>query len=326
MPTNLPPETWVVRNDDDAWEMLNRWVTGHDLPDLDFEAWPILRITLSGGDYRASLNFGQMAALLNLRMTAGRAYSSVAHGAYDMRHLKEDEEDQLEFRTEIRQGSSITDTDLTPFVQAVASVITGNPGTALAAALVIGLAFVSRSVILKYFENRAKEMEIGERRRLLDLSPSSREAAQYELFERAIKKLEESHPKFGQTVPDVRHAFLRLASSAVDADEMKVADISFSQRDLQALSERRKRRPANISEFENKFRVTAVKKVRGVYRIQFESKALVVTVSYRRPHLTDTGIRSLIACMTNEVEVQATLELRTVEGLVSGQLLRFNAV
>ena len=318
-----PTEHWVVSSDDDAWALLNRWLEGGDLPDVEFVGWPTLRVRLSGGDYSASLNFGQMAALINLRMTAGRAYSSVAHGAYDMRHLKEEEEDQLEFRTEVRPGSSITDTDLSPVIQAVASVITTHPSTSLVAALLIGLAFVSRPVILKYFENRAKEMEISERRRLLDLSLSGRERDEYRLFEQATKKLEKSHPKFGRTLPDVRSAFLRLASSAVDADEMSVSSITFSQEDLQVLSERRKRRPADVSEFSNTFQVTAVKKVKGVYRIKLESKALVLTAIYRRPHLTDAGIRSLIACMTNEIEVQATLELRTVEGQVSGQLLRF---
>lgn len=44
-----------------------------------------------------------MAPLLDFKKTIARTYSAIAHGAYDMRRLREDEDDQLQFNTEVKK-------------------------------------------------------------------------------------------------------------------------------------------------------------------------------------------------------------------------------
>ncbi len=314
----------VVRNEQDAWTLIERWMSGEEIGEVEFEGWPVLKIELRGGDYKSSLNSGQMAALVEFKMTIGRTYSAVAHGAYDMRRLREDEEEQLEFSTEVRPGSSIMDTDLTPLVQALGAVMTANPGTSLIAGVLIGLAFVAKPIILKHNENRAKQMDVEERKRLMDLSLNRAEQGQNQLFERATKRLEKHHPQFAQALPDAREAFWRLASASVNADSMRVAGIEFAQEDLQILSERRRRRPTDVSEITQVFRVAGIKKSGAAYRVQLESKTLVITANYRRPQFSDAGLKRLVNCMATDTRIQATLEVRTVDkSQLVGRLLRF---
>ena len=144
----MTAQTTIISNEDEAWDILRRWMDKEDIGEVEFKDWPVLSINIKGEDYSSSLNSSQMAALIEFRKTIGRAYAVVAHGSYDMRRLKIDEEEQLEFSTTIKRGSSITDTDLSPLVQAFASVVTANPTSSLIAGVIIGLALVARPVIL----------------------------------------------------------------------------------------------------------------------------------------------------------------------------------
>lgn len=284
----------------------------------------MLRFKVRGEDYHSSLNASQMAALIDLKKTIGRAYASIAHGAYDMRRLKAEEEEELEFSTTIRQGSSITDTDLTPLVQAVASIITAHPTEALVAGVIIGLLFVARPVILKHYENRAKELEHDERRRMMDFSLTRAEAKQYETFDLAVKKIDKVFPHFSRALPDAAAGFWRFASASADATNMTVAGIEMSQQDLELLSERRKQRPRDISEVEQVFSVNGVTKHQGVFRIQLESPTLVVSAVYRRPQMTDARVKRLFGFMAAGTAIRAKLELRVTDGSqVAGRLIRF---
>lgn len=317
----------VIRSEVDAWALVERWLAGRDVGEVEFEGWPVLNITLRGGDYQSSLNSGQMAALIDFKMTIGRTYCAVSHGAYDMRRLRQEEEEQLDFNTEVRPGSSIMDTDLSPLVQALGSVITAHPGSALIAGVLLGLAFVAKPLILKHYENRAKQLEVEERERLLSLALNRGETAKSEMYEKATKKLELHHPQFAQALPDARDAFWKLAAASVNAESMTVAGIEFSQEDLQILSERRRRRASDTSEVTRVFRVAGVRKSGAAYRVQLESKNLVLTAVYRRPQFSDSGLKRLLNCFTSDLRINATVEIRTVDkAQMIGRLLRFSPV
>lgn len=317
----------VIRSEEDAWELLDLWLTGEDIGEVEFDGWPKLTITLQGGDYKSSLNSGQMAALLEFKSTIGRTYSAISHGAYDMRRLREDEEEQLQFSTEVKKGSSIMETDLTPLVQALSSVVTAYPGSSLIAGVIIGLALVARPLVLKHYETRAKQLEIEERQRLLSFSLTPTENSRHKTFERVIGRLEKHHPQIAQAIPDARQAFWRLASASVNADYMTIAGIRFSQEELQVLSERRARRASDVKEVTRDFRIAGVKKVGSGYRIQLEAKDLVLSVSYKRPQFSDTGLKRLMSYMTSETRISATLEVKTIDkSQLTGRLLRFTPV
>ena len=314
----------TIGSDDDAWRLLARWLEGGDAPEVQFKDWPILSIKISGDDYQNSLNSGQMSALVDLKMALGRAYSVIAHGAYDMRRLRSEEEEQLQFTTNVKKGSSILDTDFTPLVQAFSSAITAYPGLAVVAASVLGLALVARPVILKYYDDRAKQLDSDERKRLLNLSLGVEEKAKYALFERAVKKLEVNYPEFAQVLPDARESFWRFASASVDADRMSIAGLDMTQDDLEILSERRRRRPGDIREVDQVFKVVSVRKAGAGFKIGLESKNLSISALYRKPQLSDARIKRLMGCMAAETMVKARVEVRTVDqSQLSGRLISY---
>lgn len=316
-----------VSCDEDAWALIESWLQTDEVGQVEFEGWPVLGIKINGDDYQASLNSGQMAALVELKMVLGRAYSLVAHGAYDMRRLRAAEEESLQFTTKVKRGSSILDTDFTPLVQAFGSAISSYPGFSIVAATVLGLAFVSRPVIMKYYEDRAKQLEATERQRLLDLSMNASEKRQYSFFEKAIEKLESRHPQFRQVLPDARESFWKFASASVDADRMNIAGLNLTQDDLELLAERRRRRPGDIHEIEDFFKVISARKAGSSFMVGLESRTLTISALYRRPQLTDLRIKRLMACMASESLVQAKLQVRTVDqSQLSGRLISFRVV
>lgn len=316
-----------VSNDEDAWALIESWLRNDNIGEVEFDRWPVLGIKINGDDYQASLNSGQMAALVELKMVLGRTYSLVAHGAYDMRRLRSDEEESLRFTTKVKRGSSILDTDFTPLVQAFGQVISAYPGFSVVAATVLGLAFVARPVIMKYYEDRAKQLDVDERKRLLDLSMDVQEKRQYRLFEKVIEKLESKHPQFSQVLPDARESFWKFASASVDADRMRIAGLDLTQDDLEILAERRRRRAGDVQEIEDTFKVMSVRKAGASFKVGLESKALAISALYRRPQLTDLRIKRLMSCMASESLVQAKLQVRTVDqAQLSGRLISYRVI
>lgn len=317
----------IINSDDDAWQLLADWIDGMVTQEVTFTNWPILSIKISGDDYQNSLNSGQMAALVDLKMVMGRTYAVIAHGAYDMRRLRREEEEQLQFTTKVKKGSSILDTDLTPLIQAFSSAISSHPGLSVIAASILGLALVARPIILRYYDDRAKQLEANERKHLLDLSLNSTENKKYLLFQEAIKKFEKIHPQFAQVLPDARESFWRFAAASVDADRMSVAGIDMTQDDLEILSERRRKRPGDIQEVEQEFKVVSVRKIGEAFKIGLESNNLAISALYRKPQLSDARIKRLMNCMASENTIMARVDVRTVDqAQLSGRLISFKPI
>lgn len=317
----------TITCDEEAWALLKKWSEGRDLGEVRFQGWPVLSIRLRGDDYQSSLNSGQMAALVELRKVFGRAYSVVAHGAYDMRRLRAEEDEQLEFTTTVRKGSSILDTDFTPLVQGFAGAIAANPQTSIVAAAVIGLALVSRPVVVKYFDERSKRLEAEERAKLLGLALNAQETQRYSLFEQARARLVADQPQFAQVLPDARDAFWRFASASVDADTMDVAGLELSQQDLEILTERSARRAGNATEVDGRFSIKYVRKSGAGFTVGLESKKMTVTAAYRHPQLTQARVRRLMNAMAAGQDIQAKLEVRVVEqSTLSGRLVTFTVI
>lgn len=320
----MATETFIVTNEADAWNILQRWLNKEEIGEVEFEGWPILSINIRGEDYKSSLNSSQMAALVEFKKIVSRSYSVVTHGSYDMRRLKLDEEEQLEFTTQVRPGSSLTDTDLTPLVQAFASAVTTHPTMSVIFGIVVALALVARPVILKHYETRAKQIDAEERARLMDLSLTAAERAHYSTFEKALKRLERVYPQLSRAIPEVSAGFWRFASASANADEMTVAGIKLTQSDLEILSERRQRRARDVSEVEQVFDIVGITKHQSAYRVQLASSNLTLTALYRWPQMTDAKVRRLMTFMAASKPVIAKLEIQVVDkAQVMGRLIRF---
>jgi hypothetical protein len=316
-----------IKTDEDAWGLLSAWIGGEPIGEVTFADWPVLSINLKGDDYQSSLNSGQMSALVELKMVMGRALSLISHGSYDMRRLLAEEEEQLRFTTKVKRGSSILDTDFTPIVQAFSSAVSAHPSFSVIAAAIIGLALVARPVIVKYYDHRAKELDVEERKRLIDLNLSVSESEKYKIFEAALSKAELSHPQFSQIIPNARESFWRFVSASVDADKMNIAGLELSQDDIEILAERRRRKAGDPKSVTEVFKITSVRKAGTAYRIGLESKKLTFSALYRKPQLSEIRIKRLMNCFLNGDLIKAEVEVRPIEkAQVVGRLISFAKV
>lgn len=318
-----------ISNENDAWKLLELWLGGESRINLEFNDWPRQRITIKGDDYHSSLRSGQMESLIAFQASVGRAYSAIAHGAYDMRRLRKDEEEQLQFTTKIEEGSSITDTDLTPLVNSVAQLAQTHPVESLVAAVVIGLAIVSRSMILKHFDNKSKQMDMEERSKLVDLLSKITEddRRKWDVFDSAISQLTDRYPAIGMMVPDVSSAYWRLASSSVGADSVEIEKVKLTGEDLEILAGRRVQRDHETSEVTDIFSVEGVSKIGANYRIQLKSETFLLSAFYGKPELRTKKVKQLLACLATSEKINANVQIKKVDKTqVVGRLLEFEVV
>lgn len=316
----------TIRTEDEAWQVLESWLAERPIGLVEFENWPLLHIKISGDSYSSSLNTGQMSALVEFKQTMGRAYASIAHGSYDARRLRSNEEDKLEFSTELKKGSSIAETNYTSLVDAFAQIASNHSHLTLAAAIVIGLTFVSTPIILKFLEVRSKQIDAAERAKLLELVQSStaEDKRRLKVMEKAITKICKTYPQFSQVTPDASAAYWRLAGSAANADSMEISGIKLSKSHLQALSQRRLGRATDLEEITDEFSVTGIVKIQKSYRVQLKSSTTHLSAIYRSPEMTPAKIKKLMTCITESQTIDATIELKTVDGSqVIGRLLSF---
>ncbi|CAN7596514.1 hypothetical protein LJR099_004498 [Variovorax paradoxus] len=322
-------DVFKITSEDDAWAILEAWLNKQELPIVEFDGWPRLNIAIRGAGYQSSLNTRQMSAFLDFKMVMGRAYSSIAHGAYDARRLRGYEEEQLELTTTVKKGSSITETDFTSLVNAFAGVVSNNPQTSLAAAIVLGLLFVSKPLIAKHLDNRSKQLDSAERLKLMSIigSLTPGEKARVRMMDRAVTKIGRTYPQFSQALPDTTAAHWRLTASAADADEMVVAGLELNKKQLSALSERRAFRKVEIDTLEDDFLVLGMVRVQNSYRIQLKSRATHISATYKTPQMTDASIRLLSECFHNRQLVRAQVELKIIEkSQILGRLMSFEPV
>jgi hypothetical protein len=319
----------TIRNEEDAWAVLDQLLDDKRVGLVEFDGWPRLGIKIEGEGYSSSLNTGQMLAFVEFKLVMSRAYCSIAHGSYDARRLKKHEEEQLQLTTTVKKGSSITDTDFTSLVNAFAQIVTQFPQVTLAAAVVISLSLVARPMILKHLENKAKQLDVDERSKLISLLDKSsvEDRRRVQELEKAVQKIDKTYPQFSQALPDASTAFWRLTASAANADKMTISGVELNQTHLETLSERRAQRNAEIEEIDDEFIVLGVVKVQSSYRVQLKSKSLHLSAIYMSPQLTDGKLKKLINCMAGSQTIQARVELKTIDkSQVIGRLLSFRPI
>lgn len=318
----------TIKNESDAWEFVEKWMSGEEVLPPSFDGWPHLNFTIKGDEYKSSLRSGQMDALISFQMSMGRAYASIAHGAYDKRRLTKAEEEQLEFTTTVKKGSSITETDLTPLVHAVSQLVTNRPIESLVAAVIIGLAIVSKSAILKHFDNKSKQMEQSVQLQLIHLTDQITQAdrARWKTLDAVLKKLGTKFPSIEKIVPDVSRAYWHLANASSNANSVEISGVNLSSADLDVLSERRRSRPTNVTEVTESFSVEGIMKIGSQYRVQLRSETYHLSALYRTPHMSDAKVSRLIKRMTSSQKIIATVKIKVIEGSqIQGELLKFSA-
>jgi|GEM_PF-1167757 len=323
------PVFFKISDEGDAWKLLDLWMSESSFPAIEFDRWPLLKIEIKGENYKSSLNSGQMDSLVGFQMAIGRAYAAIAHGAYDKRRLKKDEDAALEFSTSVTRGSSILETDLSPLISALSNAVTAHPEASLIAGVIIGLAVIGRPMVLKHFEIKSKQIDANEREKLVDLVDkiSSEDRKKIATFESAINKLSQIFPAINQIVPDLAQTYWQFAASSTNADRLKIADdVILTKAHLAVLSERRTTRPIDKTLVKDTFIILGIVKIGAVYRIQMKGPYFV-TVIYANKHKSGKTIQDLMIAMAQANLVEAEIELKTIDGSqVIGKMIDFDVI
>jgi hypothetical protein len=322
-------DAFAVNSEDDAWELLDLWLQEKPIKRLEFGDWPKLNLKLNGAAYKSSLHSGQMEALVDFQMAMGRAYAAIAHGAYDKRRLRADEEEQLEFTTKFRGGSSILETDLSPLVNAMSQVVVSHPIESLIAVTAVALVLVSRSMVLKHYDTKAKQIEADERKKLVSLleQTTNLDRKRWSIMDKVVERLAIQYPALEKMIPDLSHAYWRLASSSTDAETLEVEGVVLDSDHLTTLSERRTRRPTKKRIVTEVFAVEGITKIRNTYRVQMKSETYHFAASFAPPAASPLKVRQLLRCLAQSRSISAKVEIKEVEkSVVLGKLLSFKPI
>ncbi len=156
------PEASAIRveSEDEGWAYLRQALAGElpkDLvPVVAFKGWPHVEVYLPDTPIEGSISPQMMRALIELQDSIYRAHSAVTGGKPTAR-LSRAERERLEFRVEVKGGSSKYEIDLTKIFETLGTASIGKmTGTELIITI-LGLAviFGSTAVLLSYLKGRA---------------------------------------------------------------------------------------------------------------------------------------------------------------------------
>lgn len=160
----------VISNENEAWAYLKEWVAGTPMQPVSFSDWPRLEVHIVGDGYHSSLNTEQMEGYIAFQAVLNRSFCALKKGHYDSRYLTKSEEDALRIGVEVKEGSSVLETDLSPLVSAVSGSIGGaSPNLVIAGLILVGLSITAIPVIKAILEFRTKKLDSTARK----ICPSS---------------------------------------------------------------------------------------------------------------------------------------------------------
>jgi hypothetical protein len=206
-------------------------------------------------------------------------------------------------------------------------MVTVHPTIAVVAAAVIGLVFVSKPLVIKHLENRAKKLENEDRQALIaGLSKlTANEELLISLLDKAVDKIGISHPQFPQLLPDAASAHWQMAAAASTANRMSFSGLELNKSQLEALGQKRANRRGSDVLMNDVFHVEGVKRFGKKFRIELRSKTTRLVAIFGAPELTEEKIAELTNCMTRSQPINAEVKLRYVEKTkVAGRLMAYS--
>lgn len=222
---------WVLRTEDDAWELLKEACSAKELSafDIKFDNWPILDIKLTGDQFNATLSTKMMEAFIDLQKNINRTYAKLYYNYPTSRGLTNEDKEQIEILVQVSQGSSEFRINLQKiaekFVQGVAGKMTGRQATII---IIAGaLMWTSRSTFTSYLENQ-KEIKGLEMQQLA----GAQETARMKIFADAMKK----EPQVAFTKADAEEVFNKMLKAGGAAKTIQVAGAKIKGEDAQKLA------------------------------------------------------------------------------------------
>ncbi len=315
-----------IKSEDHAWAILGQYVEGRPIERPIFEGWPSMSISIRGEDYLASITAGQMEAYLEFQSTINRAFAALAKGHFDARYLTNSEEEELTLRTEVKEGSSIFETDLSPLVQALSSSLgTANPTLLIVGGVIICLALTSPLLVKYFFEGRAKELELKNTSQLIQAlaNKSADDTKRLALYDRAFGEISKSFPSLSGLMPQLKRAQLSLLNSLEDADSATINGVDINHEQIQDLNNRRPRSAKKFQDLNASMQVMSMQKYDDHYKIKLENKHQAVLARLTIANFSDHEIARLISAFRMSTMVDFRLRITrtdqsTLKGYVEG--------
>lgn len=316
-----------IHSEEQAWVILARYLDGKSVEKPIFEGWPLMSISIRGEDYLASITAGQMEAYLEFQSTINRAFAALAKGHFDARYLTDSEEEELNLRTEVREGSSLQETDLSPLVQALSSVIEkGSPTELIVGGVLISLALTSPLLIKRFFEGRARELELKNSGDLIAalVNKTAEDTKRLTLYDKCLTAIEKIFPTLIGLMPQLKRAQLSLLSSIGDADSATINGVEINQEQIQELNNRRPRSNRRPKDLQASMQVMSMQKYEGYYKVKLENKHQAMLARLTIEDFTDYKIGRLISAFRKSTMVDFYLRItRTDQATLKGYVLDF---
>ncbi|TAW32071.1 hypothetical protein ELH93_22300 [Rhizobium leguminosarum] len=177
-----------ISSEDEAWAMLDAAIKGQ-LPGpaeepivLDFDKWLKFAIHLPGTPVDGSITPTMMEAFVELQKSIYRTYMLISSETNDLRFLSNSQREKLEFRVEVREGSSDYSADFTAILEKMGLEALSKMDSKEVVITVLGLALIFASVYafkswLNYrTETREKEIDAEDKKEALAVARVAIEA------------------------------------------------------------------------------------------------------------------------------------------------------
>lgn len=244
----------VIRNEDDAWKVLEAALGGEfddsERPEIRFQGWPRLQIRLEIAD--STITPSIMAGFIELQTAIYRTHAILYRDSIDLRPLTRDEREGLEFTVKVEPGSSNFDIDGQQVIEELLRVLASDMDGVHWVITIVSVALIGfgRLAWKDYLEDRAKtrseEIKSRERRETLENIRylSGQETERLKTLVRALGESDRL-PRVDEAVDEGRRAVLKSIPEHVHA-VIGGAEIDGAQARELAKSERKRSKEVTI--------------------------------------------------------------------------------
>lgn len=261
MPIEGNGERLIIRNEADAWEVLEAAISGDkhfDIKNVQFEGWPTWSLDATGRDWHSTVPTRIMPPLLDVQKDINRAFASVQYGDPNLRRLREEDRDSLEVVVKVEKGSSIFTADLSDQLNKIAQAALErmNGTEALIAVLGVGLMITSTVMYKAWLATRLKEKELQSRTVLeskdieLRIQQSQEETRRLGIMRDAVVR----EPRLQIVNDDTQATANRLLKAARPGDTIAVRGVPMTAEEAHEIAQPERERAKEL-EIQGDFRI-----------------------------------------------------------------------
>jgi hypothetical protein len=190
--------------------------------ELKFEHWPRIQIKLEGKGYQSSITSPVASAIVDLQSALNRSYALLVHGQNSANRLTDEERNSIQFKAQVKKGSTDILVDLAPYLQKVITHIGDRMTPEGLVVTVLGLAGIAASTVAykSFLKSRTEDKQI-EADSEKQIALSTQETARLQIFADALKEKRELLV-IRENFDDARTSILKSTS---DADSLTVNDV-----------------------------------------------------------------------------------------------------